>query len=286
MLESVLFQILIGVYRSSYYWLIASGLTLIFGVTRVVNFAHAAFFVLGGYLAFTFFNLTGNFWFSLAAATLTTGLIGIVVERLLLKPLYRVEVLYQLLMTFAISLIINDMSKIVWGLTAQSIPIPSWFKVQIPIFNRFFPAYYVFVIGSSFLTFILLYILINRTMWGLRIRATWRDLGMAECLKINTQRIYALTFLLGTALAGLGGALMIPVSPVGPGLGDHLIITAFIVVVIAGLGNLLGTYISAYIVGIAESVFILFVPEVDILLIYAIMALILMVRPWGLFGEK
>ena len=286
MLESILFQILIGIYRSSYYWLIASGLTLIFGVTRVINFAHAAFFVLGGYLAFTFFNLTGNFWLSLTMATLITGFIGICVESLLLKPLYKVEILYQLLMTFAVSLVINDMSKIVWGLTAQSIPIPSLFKVQIPILNRFFPTYYVFVIGSGFLAFILIYILINRTMWGLKIRATWRDVSMTECLKINTQRIYTLTFLLGTMLAGFGGALIVPVSPVGPGLGDHLIVTAFIVVVIAGLGNLLGTYISAYIVGVAESIFILFVPEVDILLIYAIMALILMVRPWGLFGEK
>lgn len=286
MLEPFLFQLLVGLYRASYYWLIASGLTLIFGVTRVINFSHAAFFALGGYLAYTFFTLTGSFWISVAASTLITGAVGLCAERALLRPLYKVEQIYQLLATFAITLIINDATKLVWGRLPLSTSMPSELKGGVYLLGGVFPTYYLFVIGLGLLVLVVLHVMLNTTMWGLRVKATWRDTNMAESLGINTQRVYASTFFLGTALAGLGGSFAVAVSPVVPGLGDNLIVTAFIVVVLAGLGNLVGAYVSSLMVGVAESVFTLLLPEVDILLIYAIMALVLVVRPWGLFGEK
>ncbi len=284
--EAVLFQVFIGLYRGSYYWLIASGLSLIFGVTRVVNFAHAAFFVLGSYLAITFQAYTGYFWLSLALATLLTGATGLISERFLLKPLYRVETIYQLLMTFALSLIINDAAKLLWGTAPLSAIVPPEMRSSLLLGDRTVLLYIPFVLVAGFLSLLLLYYLIGRTLWGLKVRATWRDVNMAESLRINTQAVYSLTFFVGTALAGLGGALMVPMIPAGPGLSDNLIVTAFIVVVVAGLGSLVGTYVSALLVGVAESVMVLFLPEVDIVVIYAIMAAVLLVRPWGLFGEK
>ncbi len=286
MLELLGHQILTGLFRSSYYWLIASGLTLIFGVTRVVNFAHAAFFVLGGYIALTVDILTGNFWLSVAAATLTVGLLGMAVERGLVKPLYKVESLYQLLITFAVTLIINDASKLIWGAASRSMKIPAELALPIKIAERSYPLFFFFVIVTAAVVFVLLYMVLEKTFWGLKVKSTWRDVTMAQALRINTGRIYTSTFFIGSLLAGFGGACMVAFTPVAPGLGDSLIITAFIIVVIAGLGNLIGAYFSSILIGVAESLFLLYLPELDILLIFVIMAAVLLVRPWGLFGEK
>lgn len=286
MIDAILYQVFTGLFRSSYYWLIASGLTLIFGVTRVVNFAHAAFFVLGGYTALTMFALTGNFVLTVLASAAVVGLVGLLSELAFLRPLYKIENIYQLLMTFALTLIINDMSKFIWGPESRSIPLPRDLSTVVFIGARPFPVFYFVVIGLAVATLFLLYYLIEKTFWGLKVRATWRDLQVAESLRINSRRIFSTTFLLGSFLAGLGGSFMIAFTPVAPGLGDSLIITAFIIVVIAGLGNLVGAFIASIIIGISESLFILFVPEVDILLIFVIMTVVLLVRPWGIFGER
>jgi len=277
---------LAGLFRSSYYWLIASGLTLIFGVTRVINFAHAAFFVLGGYIALTVEILTGNFWLSVAVATLAVGMIGMSVERVLVKPLYKVEILYQLLITFAVTLIINDAYKLIWGPASRSMKLPAEFALPVWIAGRSYPLFFFMIIAIALAVFILLYMVLEKTFWGLKVRSTWRDVTMAQALRINTGRIYTTTFFIGSLLAGFGGALMVAFQPVAPALGDSLIITAFIIVVLAGLGNLMGAYISSILIGVLESLFILFLPIVDILLIFVIMAAVLLVRPWGLFGEK
>ncbi|MCS7127156.1 MAG: branched-chain amino acid ABC transporter permease [Thaumarchaeota archaeon] len=286
MIDAILYQAFTGLFRSSYYWLIASGLTLIFGVTRVVNFAHATFFVLGGYTALTVHSLTGNFVLSVLGSAALVALVGLASEVALLRPLYRIENLYQLLMTFALTLIINDASKIIWGPESRSLPLPRELSAAVYIGPRPFPLFYLVVIGLAFATLALLYYLIERTFWGLKVKATWRDLHVAEALRIDSRGIFSRTFMLGSFLAGLGGAFMVAFTPVAPGLGDSLIIVAFVIVVIAGLGNLLGAFISSMIIGVSESLFIMFVPEVDILLIFVIMTVVLLVRPWGIFGER
>ena len=286
MLELLIHQILAGLFRASYYWLIASGLTLIFGVTRVINFAHAAFFVLGGYIALTIDSLTGNFWIAVAVATLTIGYIGAAVEMGLIKPLYKIENLYQLLITFAVTLIVNDASKLIWGAASRSMKLPTELAISVKLAGRSYPLFYFFVITIAIIVFIALYIALEKTFWGLKVKSTWRDVTMAQALRINTGRVYTTTFFIGSLLAGFGGASMVAFTPVAPGLGDSLIVTAFVIVVLAGLGNLFGAYVSSIIIGIAESMFLLFIPELDILLIFVIMAAVLLVRPWGLFGER
>jgi branched-subunit amino acid ABC-type transport system permease component len=286
MLELLIHQILAGLFRASYYWLIASGLTLIFGVTRVINFAHAAFFVLGGYIALTIDSLTGNFWIAVAVATLTIGCIGAAVEMGLIKPLYKIENLYQLLITFAVTLIVNDASKLIWGAASRSMKLPTELAISVKLAGRSYPLFYFFVITIAIIVFIALYIALEKTLWGLKVKSTWRDVTMAQALRINTGRVYTTTFFIGSLLAGFGGACMVAFTPVAPGLGDSLIVTAFVIVVLAGLGNLFGAYVSSIIIGIAESMFLLFIPELDILLIFVIMAAVLLVRPWGLFGER
>lgn len=286
MIDAIFYQLFAGLFRASYYWLIASGLTLIFGVTRVVNFAHAALFVLGGYVALTIHSLTSNFALSIIASAAIVGAVGIITEIGLLRVLYKTESLYQLLMTFALTLMINDGTKVIWGAESKSLALPKQLATAVVVGERTFPLFYFLVIGLAVISFVVLYYLIEKTFWGLKVRATWRDLAVAESLKINTKRIFTSTFFIGSVLAGLGGATMVAFTPIAPGLGDSLIITAFIIVVIAGLGNLVGAYAASLIVGVAESLFILFFPEVDILLIFAIMVVVLMVRPWGLFGER
>ncbi|GAY26164.1 ABC transporter permease [Desulfurococcaceae archaeon AG1] len=285
-LSPILNQIITGLYRASIYWLIASGLTLIFGVLRVVNFAQATLLVLGGYMAFTFYAITGNFWISIPLSAISVGLIGLLSERLLLKPIYKVEATYQLLMTFAIALIINDLAKLTWGKLPVLVPLPDILKISVEIFGRSLILYVILIIVTGLAVYIAMALLINNTMWGLRVRATWRRPEIAESLRINTSTIYSSVFFLGCAISGMGGALMVAFSPVAPGLGDFLIVSAFIVTVIAGMGNLLGAYIASIIIGVSESLFTLYLPEIDLLLIYLIMAISLLLRPQGIFGER
>jgi branched-subunit amino acid ABC-type transport system permease component len=212
-LTPIFYQIFIGLYRASIYWLIASGLTIIFGVLRVVNFSQAVFLVLGGYLAYAFYyGFTGSFWLSVLLASLCVGIIGVAVEILLLKPLYKIDVTYQLLMTFAVSLIINDATKILWGKLPVSIPLPEALGMGVNILGRTYPLYIILMILTGLLIYASVTVLINRTMWGLRVRATWRRPEIAESIGINTSIIYTSVFFLGSFIAGLGGSFLNSIS--------------------------------------------------------------------------
>jgi branched-subunit amino acid ABC-type transport system permease component len=189
-------------------------------------------------------------------------------------------------MTFAATLVINDVTKNIWGKLPVPVPLPETLSAGINVLGRTFPLYMITVIIAGLLIYLLIVILINRTMWGLRVRATWRKPYIAESLGINTVMIYTSVFFLGSLVAGLGGGLLVAFSPVVPGLGDFLIVSAFIVTVIAGLGNLHGAYVASLIIGVSESIFTLYFPEIDLLLIYLIMAISLLIRPQGIFGER
>jgi len=284
--QALLSQIVIGLYKGSFYWLLAAGLTLIFGVTRIVNFAHAAFFVLGGYLMYSFYVLTGSFLLSLITSLAATGLLGALTEITLIRRIYGVPSIYQLLLTFGVTLILNDSQKLVWGKFPKYIDVPGYLKGSIQIGAISYSYYSLLLVMLGFLIFLLLHLSINKTMWGLKVRAVWRDPSVAQTLGINPKKLYTMIFLIGTALAGLGGSLIVVLHPVGPGLGDHLIIYAFIVVVMAGLGNIVGAFVVSLLVGVLSSIFAWLIPEVDILLIYLIAALSLLVRTGGLFGER
>jgi len=285
-LEAFLTQTLVGLYTGSFYWLLTLGLTLIFGVTRIVNFAHASFFVLGSYLMYTFYIYTNNFILSLFAATITTGLIGVIFEITLIRRVYKIEEMYQLLLTLGIALTLNESQKLIWGTTPKYINMPELISSGVSIGYTNISYYSIAVISIGLILFIIIHIVINKTLWGLKIRAVWRDNIMAQALKINPYLIYTTVFFIGIALAGFGGALMIVLHPVGPGVGDHLIIYAFIIVVIASLGNITGAYITSLLIGVISSLATWLAPEIDIVIIYLITITILLLRPGGLFGER
>jgi branched-chain amino acid transport system permease protein len=285
-LEAFLTQTLVGLYTGSFYWLLTLGLTLIFGVTRIVNFAHASFFVLGSYLMYTFYIYTNNFILSLFAAAITTGLIGVMFEITLIRRVYKIEEMYQLLLTLGIALTLNESQKLIWGTTPKYINMPELISSGVSIGYTNISYYSIAVISIGLILFIIIHIVINKTLWGLKIRAVWRDNIMAQALKINPYLIYTTVFFIGIALAGFGGALMIVLHPVGPGVGDHLIIYAFIIVVIASLGNITGAYITSLLIGVISSLATWLAPEIDIVIIYLITVIILLLRPGGLFGER
>jgi branched-chain amino acid transport system permease protein len=285
-LEAFLTQTLVGLYTGSFYWLLTLGLTLIFSVTRIVNFAHASFFVLGSYLMYTLYIYTNNFILSLFAATITTGLIGVIFEITLIRRVYKIEEMYQLLLTLGIALTLNESQKLIWGTSPKYINMPELISSGVSIGYTNISYYSIAVISIGLILFIIIHIVINKTLWGLKVRAVWRDNIMAQALKINPYLIYTTVFFIGIALAGFGGALMIVLHPVGPGVGDHLIIYAFIIVVIASLGNITGAYITSLLIGVISSLATWLAPEIDIVIIYLITVIILLLRPGGLFGER
>ncbi|MEM4559138.1 MAG: branched-chain amino acid ABC transporter permease [Acidilobaceae archaeon] len=285
-LTSFLVQALIGLYKGSLYWILALGLVLIFGVVRVINFAHAAFYVTGSYLMYTFYTYTSNFIVSLIIAMIITGALGAIVEITIIRRVYKLETIYQLLATFGVALIANEAQKLIWGKGVVYISIPETLSRGVNFGGITINYYMALIIVIGLLLFIATIVFMNYTITGLRTRAVWRDPVMSEALGINTRLIYTLVFFTGTALAGLGGALTVPLISVGPGLADYLIVTAFIIVVIAGLGSITGAYIVAILVGVFSSILVLIVPELDIVILYIIAALILLFRPHGLFGER
>ncbi|MEM0365843.1 MAG: branched-chain amino acid ABC transporter permease [Acidilobaceae archaeon] len=285
-LTSFLVQALIGLYKGSLYWILALGLVLIFGVVRVINFAHAAFYVTGSYLMYTFYTYTSNFIVSLIIAMIITGALGAIVEITIIRRVYKLETIYQLLATFGVALIANEAQKLIWGKGVVYISIPETLSRGVNLGGITINYYMALIIVTGLLLFIATIVFMNYTITGLRTRAVWRDPVMSEALGINTRLIYTLVFFTGTALAGLGGALTVPLISVGPGLADYLIVTAFIIVVIAGLGSITGAYIVAILVGVFSSILVLIVPELDIVILYIIAALILLFRPHGLFGER
>ncbi|MEM4770769.1 MAG: branched-chain amino acid ABC transporter permease [Acidilobaceae archaeon] len=285
-LTSFLVQALIGLYKGSLYWILALGLVLIFGVVRVINFAHAAFYVTGSYLMYTFYTYTSNFIVSLIIAMIITGALGAIVEITIIRRVYKLETIYQLLATFGVALIANEAQKLIWGKGVVYISIPETLSRGVNLGGITINYYMALIVVIGLLLFIATIVFMNYTITGLRTRAVWRDPVMSEALGINTRLIYTLVFFTGTALAGLGGALTVPLISVGSGLADYLIVTAFIIVVIAGLGSITGAYIVAILVGVFSSILVLIVPELDIVILYIIAALILLFRPHGLFGER
>jgi len=269
-----------------YLWLISAGLTIIFGVLKVVNFAHGSLFMVGAYLAYTFYGQLGlPFGLAVLLSLLGTGLLGFVMERVFLRRIYQVDEAYQLLLTFGFILILDDAVKIIWGGVFKIPPIPAFLDGSWPVFGRSFPVYNTFVIAVGLLVAVLLWVMFDRTWWGRIVRATASDREMANAIGINVPWVFAAVFAFGAMLAALGGAIGIPVRVVAPGIGATMIIQAFIITVIGGLGNLKGAFISSLIVGVLSAYGTLFFPVFELFFIFVIMAVVLLVRPQGLFAR-
>jgi branched-subunit amino acid ABC-type transport system permease component len=285
-METIAFQGLIGLSLAMYLWLISAGLTIIFGVLGVINFAHGSLFMVGAYLAYTFYGQLGlPFWLSILLSLLGVGLLGLVMERGFLRHIYGIDEAYQLLLTFGFILILDDAVKIIWGGVFRIPPIPGFLDGAWRLFGRPFPIYNAFVIGVGVFVAVGLWALFEKTWWGRTVRATASDREMANAIGVNVPRIFSGVFVFGAMLAALGGALGTPVRVAAPGIGAAMIIQAFIITVIGGLGNLKGAFISSMIVGILSAYGTLFFPVFELFFIFVIMAVVLLIRPQGLFAR-
>lgn len=268
-------------------FLIASGLTLVFGVAGVLNFAHGSFYMLGAYAAFTVGALlpgSRSFWVGLLVAPLVVGVVGVVVERFFLCRTYGRPPVTQLLLTFGFILILDDFVQIMWGADLKSIPTPAVLAGSLQVGRATFPLYSLFLIALGPVVAAAMYVVLYRTRAGKILRAAADDRETASTLGINVSRLFALVFLCGSALAGLGGALSGPVRAVTPSMGVEIIIEAFAVVVIGGLGSLAGAFWGSLIIGFVNAVGVTLVPEFAMVFVYLLMGVVLVVRPQGLLG--
>ncbi len=281
-------QVLSALRQAAFLFLISSGLTLVFGVLNILNFAHGSLYMLGAYFIY-WVTLQiagpGGFILALVAAPLGVAVIAIVLETGLLRRIYIQEEIYQLLLTYALVLIIDDVAKIVFGPEFKSIGKPDSLAGSVTLFDGTVPVYTLLVLVLAPAVAALLWYLLYRTKTGKVVRATSSDREMADALGINMSALFTLVFALGAILAGFGGALAGPARTVFPGVGTEVIIECFVVVVIGGLGNLWGALIGSLLIGTLETVGIIVFPEFEMAFIYLLMVAILIVRPWGLFGR-
>jgi len=268
-------------------FLVAAGLTLIFGVLNVVNFTHGSFYMLGAYLAFTVYNLTGSYTLAVLGAALGVALFSLVFERLFMSQVYGSNVLMQLLVCYAFILILDDAVKLIWGPEFKSMGMPEAFRLP-PIFvaGGIIPVFYLFLIVMTLLIGAGLWMIIGYTRFGKVVRAAAINPSMVSALGINTGLVYAAVFALGGMLAGLAGALAVPVRSLVSGMGFSILIESFIVTVIGGMGSILGALVGSILIGLVRSFgsigFPLFVEG----LMFLLMAVILMLKPSGLFGKE
>jgi branched-subunit amino acid ABC-type transport system permease component len=278
-----------GLTTAMFLFLIASGLSLVFGVMRVINFAHGSFYMLGAYLAWQAVQWLhpsgGGFWAAAILAALGIGILGAVIERVFFRSLYGREELYQLLFTYALVLILGDAAKFLWGTDQLSVSTPPALAGSVRIFGTTQPLYTMFIIAIGPAIAFTLWLLLNRTGVGRMVRAAQMDREMLDALGANVAVIYTAMFALSAFLAGLSGALVTPIQSIVPGMDVLIIVQAFIVVVIGGMGSLWGTFWGSVIYGQVLSFGILIFPGFSLFSVFALMAVILIVRPWGLFGR-
>ncbi len=270
-------------------FLIASGLSLIFGVLRVLNFAHGTFYMLGAYAAYQFVQWTGvsggMFWVAALGAAGVVGLLGGIVERLLFRHLYAKEELYQLLFTYALALILSDATKMIWGTQQKSVSRPPELTGALSIFGATVPHYNLFIVLLGPAIALTVWFVLQRTRVGRFIRAAALDRETLGALGVNVDALYTWVFVIASFLGGLGGALISPMRATVPGMDTEVIVEAFVVVVIGGLGSFWGTFLGAVIYGQVLSFGILLFPRFSIFAVFTLMAGVLIVRPWGLAGR-
>ena len=281
----LLSQLMTGVALGAVYALLALGLSLIFGMLTVVNFAHGAFFMVGAFLGVYFLGVTGSFWFSLLLTPLAVGALGMLVEKFLVRPLYGRGIDYPLLLTFGLSYVMVEAMRVLFGVEGVPTSTPTALRGAINLGFGFFPLYRLFLIGATAVVVLSLWLLIEKTRYGLIIRAGSRDPEIVKVLGIDVAKVWLLVFGVGTAIAGLSGVLAAPIRAVNPEMGVNVLAEAFVVTVVGGMGSLPGAVLAGLLVGIVFSITSLFAPAYAELSIFVLMALVLLVRPQGFFGK-
>jgi branched-chain amino acid transport system permease protein len=278
-------QLVTGIALGSLYALLAIGLSLIFGMLTVVNFAHGAFFMVGAFIGLWFLGLTGNFWFSLVLTPLVVGAIGLVTERFLVRPLYGRGIDYPLLLTFGLSWVLIEAMRLAFGVEGLPSSTPESLRGAVNLGFGYFPKYRLFLILATALVVLALWLFLEKTRYGLIVRAGSRDGEICRVLGVDIAKVWLIVFGIGTAIAGLSGVLAAPVRAVNPEMGVHVLAESFVVTVVGGMGSLVGAVLAGLLVGVVFAMTSLFAPDLAELSIFVLMAVVLLVRPQGFFGK-
>jgi branched-chain amino acid transport system permease protein len=285
-MELVLVQILNGLQYGLLIFLTASGLTLVFGIMGVINLSHGSFYMLGAYLSLTLTSGLGDIFLALAAGIPLAFLFGAAIEWLFIRHLYDREHLQQVLLTFGLILIFNEVQRILWGTSPQSVPIPSYLAGSVRLTEVLsYPVYRLAIAAICVVLALLMVFVIQRTRVGQMIRAGESNREMVEALGIDTRLLYRFVFAAGVALAAAAGIVAAPVETVYPGIGERVLIISFVVVVIGGIGSIKGAFVGALLIGLADAFGKVFLPQFASVVVYALMAAVLIARPGGLFGR-
>ncbi|MBF9197182.1 branched-chain amino acid ABC transporter permease [Microvirga terrestris] len=280
-------QILIGLINGSFYAMLSLGLAVIFGLLRVINFAHGAQYMLGAFAAYLLLNWLGiNYWLALVLAPLVVGVIAVVIERTMLSRLYGIDPLYGLLLTFGLALILEGAFRYWFGAAGQPYAAPSQLSGGVNLGFMYLPIYRGWVVIASLVICIGTWLLIEKTRLGAYLRAATENATLVQAFGVNVPLLLTLTYGLGAALAALAGVLAAPIYQVSPLMGSNLIIIVFAVVVVGGMGSILGAIVTGYVLGVLEGLTKVFYPEASSIVIFVVMAIVLLVRPAGLFGRE
>jgi branched-chain amino acid transport system permease protein len=290
-MDFFLIQTMNGLASASSLFLVASGLSIIFGVTRIVNFAHGSFYMLGAYIAYTLVTLLGGdsgwtYWSAVLLAAVVVGMLGALTEMTILRRIYQAPELFQLLATFGVVLMIQDITLAIWGPEDKLGPRAPGFRSFVILFGNRFPTYELLLIFIGPIVLGILWLLFNRTRWGTLVRAATLDREMVGALGVNQRLLFTSVFMFGSALAGLGGALQLPREAVTLHMDLAMITEVFVVVVVGGLGSITGAYIAAVLIGLVHAFGIVFFPKSTLVLAFIVMAIVLVIKPYGLLGRR
>jgi branched-chain amino acid transport system permease protein len=286
-LQAMLSQLLLGLVNGSFYAMLSLGLAVIFGLLNVINFAHGALYMMGAFIAWmglSYFNI--NYWVMLVAAPLIVGLFGIIIEKTMLRWLYKLDHLYGLLLTFGITLMLEGVFRSIYGVSGQPYSVPSALGGATNLGFMVLPNYRAWVVVASLIVCFATWFVIEKTKLGAYLRAGTENPKMVEAFGINVPLMVTLTYGFGVALAAFAGVLAAPVIQVSPLMGSNLIITVFAVVVIGGMGSIMGSILTGLGLGIIEGLTRVFYPQLSATVVFIIMAIVLMIRPAGLFGKE
>ena len=286
-LPALLGQLLLGLVNGSFYAMLSLGLAVIFGMLNIINFAHGALYMMGAFLAWMGLEYLGlNYWVMLLAAPLLVGVLGILIERLLLQWLYKLDHLYGLLLTFGITLVAEGIFRSFYGVSGQPYPVPEALSGATNLGFMILPNYRAWVVAASLVVCLAVWALIEKTSLGATLRAGTENPRLVQAFGINVPRLVTLTYAGGVALAAFAGVLAAPIIQVSPLMGSNLIITVFAVVVIGGMGSILGSIVTGLGLGLVEGLTKVVYPEASSTVVFVIMAIVLLIRPAGLFGKE
>ena len=286
-MSALLGQLLLGLVNGSFYAMLSLGLAVIFGLLNVINFAHGALYMMGAFLAWMGLNYFGiNYWVMLIVAPRLVGLVGIIIEKTMLQWLYRLDHLYGLLLTFGITLMLEGIFRSFYGVSGQPFSVPSQLAGATDLGFMILPNYRAWVVFASIVVCLMTWFVIEKTRLGAYLRAGTENPKMVEAFGINVPLMVTLTYGFGVALAGFAGVLAAPVLQVSPLMGSNLIIVVFAVVVIGGMGSILGSILTGLGLGVIEGLTKVFYPELSATVVFIIMAIVLLIRPAGLFGRE